>query len=109
MTGRQPIFRVLALILQDLTSHFGAAVSYKPSYQKDKDRLPTLGASKGLSGIFMGYVQHAGGGWTGDLWLADAEEVQNASNLSEIHLRRIMAAEVTVEMIANDLSSSPLS
>ena len=39
----------------------GVGVKYKPSRQKDIDLLPKFGA-KVLRGLFVGYVQQAGGG-----------------------------------------------
>ena len=39
---------------------FGAQIEYKPSQQSDIMRLHQFG-KKMLSGVFLGYVQHAGG------------------------------------------------
>ena len=47
-----------------------------------------------LSGIFMGYVQQAGGGWTGDLWVADWDQIENANHFSDIHMLRFKSKEV---------------
>ena len=49
---------------------FGAEISYLPITDKDKARCHQLG-SKLLFGIFLGYDQQAGGGWSGDLLVAD--------------------------------------
>ncbi len=56
---------------------FGAEINYKPSSQQDKDRLHAFGAVL-LSGIFVGYQQHVGGGWTGDLLIADSTEIEKS-------------------------------
>ena len=34
-------------------------------------------------GIIVGYVQHAGGGWTGDLLVVDQEDIDSADFKSE--------------------------
>ena len=54
---------------------FGADILYKPISDKDKARLTSFGAGM-LSGVFIGYEQHAGGGWTGDLMVADWDEIE---------------------------------
>jgi len=73
----------------------GAEITYQPRDDKDKKRCHQLG-EKVLRGIFAGYVQHAGGGWTGDLNVIDWEELENAGHVSEIYLRRSKADEITV-------------
>jgi len=50
----------------------GAGCTYKPSSEKDQARLHQLGA-KMLAGIFVGYSQHSGGGWNGDLLIVDQQ------------------------------------
>ena len=49
---------------------FGAEINYKPISQKDKARLHVFGKTV-LSGIFIGYDQQEGGGWSGDLCVLD--------------------------------------
>ena len=49
-----------------------------------------------LSGFFLGYSQLAGVGWSGDLIIADWEEIENAETASEIYTKRFKAQEVTV-------------
>ena len=56
---------------------FGAEVTYLPITEKDIKRLHKFGP-KVLSGIFQGYEQQAGGGWSGDLIGNDWEEIENA-------------------------------
>ena len=74
---------------------FGAQIEYKPSQQSDILRLHQFG-KKMLSGIFLGYAQHAGGGWTGDLIISDWEQIENATTNSDIHTKRFKAEEVVV-------------
>ena len=56
---------------------FGSSILYKPSRPKDIDEMPKMG-SKLLEGIFLGYVQQSGGGWSGDVDVLDAIELTNA-------------------------------
>ena len=44
--------------------------------------------------IFLGYSQQAGGGWSGDLIIADWEEIETAESCHEIYPRRLRAKEV---------------
>lgn len=73
----------------------GAEVRYKPIAEKDKERLRKFG-SKMLSGIFVGYEQQAGGGWSGDLLLADWDEIENAECIADMCVKRFKAKEVEV-------------
>jgi len=73
---------------------FGAEVSYLPITDKDKARTHQFG-SKMLLGIFLGYDQQEGGGWSGDLLLLDWEELEHADHFSDVHIKRFKAAEVT--------------
>jgi hypothetical protein len=72
---------------------FGALVDYKPSSDKDKSRVHKFGKST-LEGIFLGYHQHAGGGWSGDLLVADVDALEGADDTSDIYTKRIKAEEV---------------
>ena len=74
---------------------FGAEVRYKPISKEDKMRLPKYG-DKLLPGIFVGYHQRSGGGWTGDLLVIDQEEIDTADFRSEIIIKRLKASEVHV-------------
>ena len=67
---------------------FGAEITYKPISDKDVARLHKFG-SKVLRGVFIGYEQRAGGGWSGDLLVADWEEIQGAEDHHEIHVKRV--------------------
>jgi hypothetical protein len=51
----------------------GAEITYHPISDKDKKRCHQMG-QKLLSGIFLGYIQHAGGGWANDLQIIDWED-----------------------------------
>ena len=59
-------------------------MNHKPMSQKDKHRLHELG-KKMRPGIFMEYTLRTGGGWTGDLLIADWENIHNHS-ATEIHV-----------------------
>ena len=47
-----------------------------------------------IEGIFMGYHQQCGGGWSGDLLVLDRETVEQVDNLHELYVKRIKAEEV---------------
>merc|ERR1711873_47515 len=57
---------------------FGAQIEYKPSQQSDIQRLHQFGKNM-LAGIFLGCVQHTGEGWSGDLIIADWQQVEQAA------------------------------
>ena len=65
---------------------FGAEVTYLPISDKDKARCHQFGKNV-LSGIFLGYDQQEGGGWSGDLLILDWEEIENAEHFSDIHIK----------------------
>ena len=54
---------------------------------------------KWLEGIFMRYVQKAGGGWTGELWVLDREELEKATRPNSMNARKFLAPEVQVTKI----------
>ena len=81
--------------LKDPISPFGAQIEYKPSRDKDIQKLHQLG-KKMLSGIFLGYEQQAGGGWSGDLMVADWQQIETAGLRSDIHINRFKAEEIEV-------------
>ena len=74
---------------------FGCAVTYKPSRKKDQDALAKMGA-KTCEGIFVGYHQNSGGGWSGDVDIIDSLELTTAGDIEEVHCKRISAAEMIV-------------
>lgn len=63
--------------------------------------------TKTLRGVFVGYVQHAGGGWAGDVDLIDALDLTNAMLSEEDHVERISANEILSEKDARGESLSP--
>ena len=83
---------------------FGAEVSCLPITPKDKKRTHAM-STKQLPGIFLGYKQQAGGGWSGDLMVVDWEEMF-ASSLSQIHLKELRSREVT-PILNNDVWRFP--
>ena len=74
---------------------FGAQIEYKPSQPVEIQALHQFG-KKMKAGIFLGYVQHAGGGWTGDLYIADWQQVTLATSSTDVHTKRFKAGEVEI-------------
>ena len=74
---------------------FGAEVTYLPITHKDKKTTHQFGC-KHLRGLFLGYVTTAGGGWQGDLWLIDQDDLNNAKTYGEAkqQVKRSKADEV---------------
>ena len=72
---------------------FGAEIRYKPSSPKVQNQMSPFGA-KTLPGIFLGYHEHKGGYFSGDLLLADWEDIAVATHVSEIPIRRLPYQEV---------------
>ena len=77
---------------------FGAEIQYKPIADKDVARLHKFG-EKVLSGIFVGYHQKQSGSWSGDLFIADWEAIENAESSRNIYIKRFNAKEVFVVKI----------
>ena len=50
--------------------------------------------SKVLPGIFIGYHQKHGGTWSGDMLVADWEQIENAENSRDIYVKRFDAKEI---------------
>ena len=75
---------------------FGAEVRYKPSTPSDQDQLQTFGPQT-VPGIFIRYKQASGGGWpSGDLYVVNWEQMENAEMARDVHVRDIKAEEVIV-------------
>ena len=74
---------------------FGTLVEYIPITAKEKSRIHQFG-QKTLKGIFSGYVLRAGRGWSGDIMIADYEDVQE-SEASGIYVKRFENQEVFVK------------
>ena len=49
---------------------------------------------KTLPGLFWGYEQQAGGGWSGDVLIVDWDELDDATATGNVHVKRFKAAEV---------------
>ena len=71
---------------------FGSLVEYYPISAKDQSRIRQFG-KKVLPGLFLGYALYAGGIWTGDVLVADLEELETM-DASEIYSKRLNAKEV---------------
>ncbi len=56
---------------------------------------------KVLSGIFLGYIQHAGGGWAKYLQIIDWEEMDTAEQKSDVYPKRFKAGEIKVVKVDN--------
>ena len=57
-------------------------MQYKPSAPEDLDELHKCGAKTlPLPGVFVGYHQLAGGQWSGDLLVADQEEIEEIESV----------------------------
>ena len=64
---------------------FGAAIEYIPITQKDKDRIHSLGKQT-ITGIFVGYEQQSGGGWSGNLKILDRDQLNEANTVGSVHV-----------------------
>ena len=74
---------------------FGANVSYKPISSKNESRLHQVGKQV-LTGICIGYVFLAGGGWSCNVLIACWEDMANLS-VSEVDVQRFKHQEVSLE------------
>ena len=68
------------------TIPFGAKVSYKPSGEKSIEDMPKLG-TKLRDGIFVGYDQIAGGGWSGDVCVLGALQLAASESIYQVYVR----------------------
>lgn len=69
---------------------FGAEINYKPITPRDEARLQQFG-TKALPGVFVGYEQQAGGGWTGNLNIINWEQMENAEIFSDVYVKRFLS------------------
>ena len=67
---------------------FGCEVEYKPSSPKMQNQMHPFG-NKTLPGLFLGYHQHPGGMYSGDMFLVDWEDLAKAERASDVPIRRI--------------------
>ena len=81
---------------------FGQAIEYKPSSPEDHERIHKFG-SQTILGIWVGYDQATGGGWSGAYRIIDQEEVENGENASDIDVKRIKEV-----IVPNGVPSFPL-
>ena len=72
---------------------FGAEVEIFPIISKKTSRVHQM-ADKWLRGIFAGYKQQAGGGWSGNLKVMDWDELKESHNISQVHLRDLPPGQV---------------
>lgn len=57
---------------------------YHPNTHDDKVRCHKYG-NKTLQAIFLGYHQRSGGAWSGQCWVVDCEELENAEYISGVY------------------------
>ena len=60
------------------------------------------------SGIFFGYHQKLGGRWSGDLWIADWEQMERATHPTHIVPTRIRRGDVVANKLANGKFRFPI-
>ena len=77
---------------------FGAEVKYHPYSPTDKAKIHTFGEPR-LRGIFLGYVQDWGGGWTGELEVLDWEDLDKATCQTQCKIKKIRAGDVEPVLI----------
>ena len=65
---------------------FEAGFFLYPTSTKDKKSRPHQFWTKVLSGMLIGYALNSGGGWTGDLIIADWHDIEN-NVTSEVHVK----------------------
>ena len=73
---------------------FGAGVKFYPMSAKYQGRVHQFGTS--LSWKFMGYAMNAGGSWTGDLFIAEAEDLKTMPP-TEIHVKGVKPKGVHIQ------------
>jgi len=78
----------------------GAEVTYIPQSKQDKARLHPLGRST-LRGIFLGYKQQAGGGWSQDVDIIDWEEIDTAEHKARVYPRTCHYKEINIQKELN--------
>jgi DNA (cytosine-5)-methyltransferase 1 len=77
---------------------FGAEVHYYPNSPDDRSRSHEM-SNKHLSGLFLGYKQQAGGGWSDILWIADWDELNEAKHVSQVYPRDIPYQQVKPQLL----------
>ena len=76
--------------------HLGLICCLNPVSTKDNSRLHQFG-TKMLLGIYIGYTLNSGGGgWTGDLSIADWHDIED-NVASDVHVERFKSKEVGIK------------
>ena len=73
--GQTPYERWFNSPFEGPTFPFGAEVKFYPRSPTDQGRVHQFGTNV-LPGICMGYAFNGRGSWTGDLWIADTEDLK---------------------------------
>ena len=68
---------------------------YNPTTPQDGGLLHKY-HSEWLDGIFMGYAQQSGGGWSGNLLVAQVHQLQTAEQPQHVHLSTVHHKQVSV-------------
>ena len=90
--GKTPYERRFGMPIDRPVIPFGAMVEYHTISAKDQARLHQFGG-KVLPCIFLGYTLYAERILTGDIMVADIEELEEM-DASQLHARRLNAKEV---------------
>ena len=90
--GKTPLERRLGQPFKLPITPFGSLAEHHPITAKDQSRIHQFG-KKVLPGLFLGYALYAGRIWTGDVLVADLEELETM-DASEIYSKRLNAKEV---------------
>ena len=85
--GKTPNERRFGELFKGPTIPFGSLVEYHPITAQDQSRIHQFG-KKVLPGLFLGYALYAGRIWTGDVLIADLEELETM-DASEIYSQRL--------------------
>ena len=86
---------------------FGTYVHYLPTAPKDKSRTHQFG-NKWLKGLFVGYDDKEGGGWSQRLLVVDWEELDKAEKPEHVYMKPIPHKEVKVIKSEQDKFIYPL-
>ena len=70
---------------------FGADIYLNSISSKDTSRLHQVGP-KMLPGIFIGNALNSGGGWTGDVLIADWQDIENQFKSKEVGIKKLQEA-----------------
>ncbi len=93
MTPYQAKFGEDVFFLKDAIIQFGAELEYKPTDPDYIEKQHVFG-DKLRSGIKLCYHLHQGGKWSGDLYVADWEQILTAQHPSHIYPTRIRRKDI---------------